>query len=55
MRPWHPPVQKTKKSCQNFQTPFFKKGWTITHEKYHFLLAMDFLPKKITALTSNFT
>jgi hypothetical protein len=36
-------------------TAFEKKGWTITHEKYHFLLDMHFLEKDITNLTSNFT
>jgi hypothetical protein len=32
-----------------------KKGWPITHEKWHFLLNMHFLIDEITNLFSNFT
>jgi hypothetical protein len=44
------------KCCRIFKTPFFeKKWWTITYEKYHFLLDMNFLAKWKTNLPSNFT
>jgi hypothetical protein len=46
---------KPQKCCRIFLTPFFeKKAWTITHEKCHFLLKMDFLMKRVTNLISNF-
>jgi hypothetical protein len=34
---------------------FEKKGWTVPHEEWHFLLDMDFFIKEIKNLTSNFT
>jgi hypothetical protein len=34
---------------------FWRKGWTITHEKCPFLLDMDCLVKKVSILTSSFT
>jgi hypothetical protein len=49
------PIQNTKKSCRFFfQTPPFQKV-KGSHEKYHFLVDMDFLSKKIKNLTCNFT
>jgi hypothetical protein len=53
---WYPLGPKTKKGLEFFKSAdFWKKGWTITHEKYHFLLDMDFLVKEIASLTQNFT
>jgi hypothetical protein len=51
-----PPDQKIKKPADFQKVAFFRKeGWTITHEKYHFLLGMDLLLKETTNLTLNFT
>jgi hypothetical protein len=55
MRSWHPPVQKQKKSCQNFKCRFSKKVLTTPHEKHHFLLGMVFLVKEIRNPILNFT
>jgi hypothetical protein len=38
-----------------FKRRLLKKGWAIAHEKCHFLVDMDFIEKKITNLTSNFS
>jgi hypothetical protein len=44
------------KCCQIFETLLFdEKGWTIPHEKFYFLLDMNFLKEEITNLASNFT
>jgi hypothetical protein len=47
--------RKPKKDAEFFNPRFLKKGWTKLYEKCHFLLDMNFLVKKITNSTSNFT
>jgi hypothetical protein len=44
-----------KKGGSNIQTPKFKKGQTVLHEKCHFLLNMEFLVNEINNYTLNFT
>jgi hypothetical protein len=46
---------RKQKGCPGFQIPLFEKGWTIPHEKCPFLLNMDYLDKKITKVTPNFS
>jgi hypothetical protein len=56
MRLRYPQVHKTQILPNFSNAPFFeKKGWTIIHEKHHFLLDMAFLAKEKTNLPSNFT
>jgi hypothetical protein len=45
---------ENQKSCRIFQMPSFKNGWMIPPESVTFLLAMDFLMKRIADHTSNF-
>jgi hypothetical protein len=46
----------TLKRGRFFQASFFgERGWTIPHEKRHFLLDMYFIANKIANLTSNST
>jgi hypothetical protein len=52
----HLSIRKNKESGEFLKILLFrKKGWTITHEKCHFLFDMAFLVKQITNLTSNLT
>jgi hypothetical protein len=52
----HLSILKNKESGEFFKILLFRKnGWTIAHEKCHFLFDMAFLVKEITNLTSNLT